>query len=106
MSQNKIFSVLVISVLLTIHPDAVLSAKSETIRQKVEKFNRQKIQPLLDRHQIKVKFTYSPPKVPVSLSCDRSGQNSISFTPRFTTPLGDFGMAASRQLHRLKCPRI
>ena len=52
---------------------------------------------------IKINGTYAPTKLPISGSCDRKGNVSISLSPGLTTPFGRVGINATRKIKSFKC---
>ena len=52
---------------------------------------------------IDIKGTYAPPKLPFSVNCDLNGNGYISFSPGVSTPLGRFGINATRKIKSFNC---
>jgi hypothetical protein len=57
----------------------------------------------LSNSGITITRTYSPPKLPVSASCDLSGNTSASFSPGLRTPIGRFGITVTRKFKSINC---
>ena len=47
--------------------------------------------------------TYAPPKLPVSASCDLNGNAYGSFSRGVRTPIGRFGVTATRKIKSFNC---
>jgi hypothetical protein len=99
-SKNQAFSLLTISLIYSTIDIQPVSANTRW--QKLKQFQQQKVQPFLDKHRIKIRVTYSPPKFPVSIGCDTQGNTSVFVNQGVNTPVGRFGVNASHQLNQ-KC---
>jgi hypothetical protein len=99
-SKKQAFSLLTISLIVSAIEIQPVSANTRW--QKFKQFQQQKVQPFLDKHQIKFNATYTPPRLPVSIRCDTHGNTTVSINPSLPTPLGRFGIGATRQIQR-KC---
>jgi hypothetical protein len=52
-----------------------------------------------------IRATYTPPKLPVSVSCTSDGTVYGSFNPKISSPLGSAGVSISRPITKVKCPK-
>jgi hypothetical protein len=52
----------------------------------------------LKKSNTTVRATYTPPKLPVSVSRDAQGRSYGSFTPGVRTPVGRFGVSITRPI--------
>lgn len=102
MSKTKVLSFLTTSLVLGVSALITQPAVAGERWDKIKEFQQQKVQPFLDKHKIQVRGTYSPPRLPVGISCDTSGNTSVSFNPGVNTIAGRVGFTASRQLTK-KC---
>jgi hypothetical protein len=99
-NKKLVFSLLTGSLILSAIEIQPVSANPRW--EKMQRFQQEKVQPFLDKHRIKLRGTYTPPKSPVSIGCDTQGNASVFVNPGVSTPLGRFGVNASYQLNK-KC---
>ena len=57
----------------------------------------------LNNSGVTFRGTYAPPKSPVSVSCDLNGNAYASVSPGVRTPIGRFGVSATRKIKSFNC---
>jgi hypothetical protein len=80
---------------MTINP---AEAGGLRIRQRIERLRNN-----IQDGGTNIRFNYSPPRLPVSASCDPQGQVYGTVSPRLRTPAGSFGVSATRRIRSLRC---
>jgi hypothetical protein len=64
---------------------------------------RKKVKQRVKNSGTKFRFNYSPPKVPVTVSCDPQRNMYVTVSPRLSTPAGSFGVSGTRRVRSRRC---